>query len=524
MDARTQDQGPQPMNERHPPLGAALTHSTTGEAVRFRAWRARLGMRTTAPPWLTPLLLGSVSGLGLLSAWGAPLLVVTLSLTFAALQRMTPAGVARWAAPFSLGFFGMHLQWLFPSLNSILGAPAGLLLLPVLGVLAAGLTLTLWLTSRLTGRFFLLALPAAWLLFDWLRTLGPLGFPWGSVGYAASRTPAVQLASLGGLPLLAALVLGSAALLAHRRVWSILLAVGLWGGAWLLGSALTVPAAPPTRNALLVQGVVDPLARFRGTVDPTRLYRDLTRAAPGPSPDLVVWPEGALPFTPDRVALWPQLGLPGVPLITGASGVEGEQLHNSAVALSGAGLQRYDKVRTVPFGETFPGWNTLGGLYRPVFAALGVPGLRNVTSGIRPATLRTGRLLAAVSICYESVFPGLARQAVRDGSQVLVTISNDAWFGRTAGAEQHFLMGRVRAIETRRYWLRAGNDGITAVTDPSGRVLNRLERGVRGTLRAGFTPREDQTPYVRFGDWVVVLAAALLLSCFQGARMNRVRP
>jgi len=455
-----------------------------------------------------------LSGLGLLSLVGAPLLVVTLSVLMARLQSLSPAQAARWTAPFALGFFGLHLQWLLPSLNSILGAPAGLLLLPVVALLAAGLTLTVWLTRLLTGRFFLLALPAAWILFDWLRTLGPLAFPWGSMGYAASRTAAVQLASIGGVPLLASLVLGTAALLAGRRVWSALLAVGLWASAWLLGTVLTVPAAAPTHTALLVQGSVDPMAKFRGTVDATRLYQDLTRAArPGSLPDLVVWPEGALPSPPDRPTSWPQLSLPGVPLITGASGLQDGAFHNSAFALSGAGVFRYDKVRTVPLGETFPGRDAFDWLYRPVFAALGVPGLRNVTPGTRPATLRAGSLLYAVSICYESVFPGLARRAVKEGGQVLVTISNDAWFGRTAGAEQHFLMGRVRAIETRRSWLRVGNDGITAVTDPYGRVQATLERGDRSALLAGFKPRNDQTLYVRFGDWVVPLAAALMLAC-----------
>jgi len=202
-----------------------------------------------------------------------------------------------------------------------------------------------------------------------------------------------------------------------------------------------------------------------------------------------------------------------VPLITGAPGRQSGDPYNSAFALSEAGIFRYDKVRTVPFGESFPARRALDWLYRPVFAALGVPGLQNTTSGRRSAVLLAGALKYAVSICYESVFPGLARRAVRDGGQVLVTLSNDAWFGRSAGVEQHFLMGRVRAIETRRSWLRAGNDGITAVTDPFGRVQARLERGARATLLAGFTPLSGLTPYVRFGDWVVLLASALVLVC-----------
>jgi len=474
-------------------------------------------MGVAVPPWLWPLVLGAAGGLSLLRLWGAPLVVLVLSVVFARLQQLTPHQSARWLWPFGLGFFSLHLQWLFFSLNTVLGAPAGLLVMPLIALLAAGLTLTLTLTQRWTGRLRLVALPAAWLLFDWLRTLGPLAFPWGSLGYAASRTPAVQLASLGGIPLLAALVLGSAALLAHRRRWSVGLALALWATALLGGLALIGPERVSTRTALLVQGAVDPLVKLRGEVDATRLYRDLTRSVLpglGRAPDVVLWPEGAIPIVPDGGS---DLGLSGVPLLTGAPTWQQGQLFNSAYALSKNGRFRYDKVRTVPFGETFPSYAALSGLYRPVFAILGIPDLRNVSIGTRSAVLRAGPLRYAVSLCYESVFPGLVRRAVLDGGQVLATLSNDAWFGRSAGAEQHFLMGRVRAIEFRRFWLRAGNDGVTAVTDPYGRVQARLERGARATLQAGFSPQNSLTLYARFGDWMVGLVTLTLLTCFLSA-------
>ena len=484
--------------------------------IGFRAW---LSMIPAVPTWWLPLLMGSLSGFGLLGVYGAPLLVFTLSVLFAQVRTQAPERTTRTVMPFALGFFGLHLQWLYSSLNSILGVPAGLLVVPVVLLLAGGLTLTLALSRRFAGRFTLLALPAAWILFDWLRTLGPMAFPWGSLGYAASRTVAVQLASVGGVPLLAALVVGTAALLAHRQRWSLLLAQGL-----------IRPTGVPARTALLVQGAIDPLAKLRGTVDATSLYRNLSRAAlPGPAalsrqPDVMLWPETAIPFTPGRPGQWPALSLPGVPLITGAPGRQQGNLYNSAFAMSAAGTFRYDKVRTVPFGESFPGYDALRWLYRPVFRFLGVPGLQNVKSGTRSPVLQAGSLRYLVSICYESVFPGLARRGVREGGQVLVTLSNDAWFGRSAGAEQHFLMCRVRATETRRYWLRAGNDGITAVTDPYGRVQARLERGRRATLLVGFTPLRTVTLYTRYGDWVVVLAASHLLICIvRGARVNPAR-
>ena len=114
---------------------------------------------------------------------------------------------------------------------------------------------------------------------------------------------------------------------------------------------------------------------------------------------------------------------------------------------------------------------------------------------------------------------------MRGGANLLVNISNDAWFGRTAGAEQHFQMGRVRAIETRRYLARAGNDGITAVVDPLGRVTARFPRGARAAFRVRVGVSEVLTPYVRLGEWVpltgaLVVAVLLLLAPKKGGRRD----
>ena len=107
---------------------------------------------------------------------------------------------------------------------------------------------------------------------------------------------------------------------------------------------------------------------------------------------------------------------------------------------------------------------------------------------------------------------------------MLVVISNDAWFGRGAGAEQHFQLSRLRAIETRRFLLRAGNDGVSAVIDPWGRVEFRAPRGERGAYRAAFDVRQGQTPYVRYGDWVVWGSALSLGLRLGRARMGPRRP
>ncbi|MFC6662389.1 apolipoprotein N-acyltransferase, partial [Deinococcus multiflagellatus] len=262
----------------------------------------------------------------------------------------------------------------------------------------------------------------------------------------------------------------------------------------------------------------------RRTLEELDLYLSLSSDAlkTGPA-DLVVWPETAspLPATDERV-LGPALRLE-VPMVLGApGGTPGEQ-RNSAYGLDGRVAGRQDKRRLVPFGEQLPFESLLRGLYGPVLSRLGLPGFTSVVPGSGLAVLPLRDLRAGISICYESVFPAFSRQAVLSGANLLVVISNDAWFGPGLGAEQHFQMGRLRAIETGRFLLRAGNDGITAAVDPAGRILMRAPRGDRAAFRAPFGQVDTLTPYVQYGDWisrlsVIVLTGLLALRWQAGGR------
>jgi len=184
-------------------------------------------------------------------------------------------------------------------------------------------------------------------------------------------------------------------------------------------------------------------------------------------------------------------------------------------------LSRYDKVYLVPFGERWPLIEQLPDLYRAVFGWFGLPMLLNTSAGQAVTPLQSPVGVIGAYICYESVFPQVARQMVAQGAQVLLNISNDAWFGLGRGAQQHFLMGSLRAIETRRYLLRAGNDGITAVIDPLGRVQAALPRGGQATLMVSYALQDGLTPYVRLGDrWLLVVALYALLVSLTRSRQN----
>ena len=442
-------------------------------------------------------------------------------------------------------FFALHLAWLPTSFAQLFG-PVGAAPMPFL---AAVLGL-MWGTAALVARRFgglgtgepgmvcarvLMLLPFVWVILEWLRGLGPLSFTWGTLGYGLLPTPLIQVADLGGVPLASLFVTGLAAalaglLIAPRRVKAqIPLALILLAWVAALGYGLTRPASPsPNLEVLLVQGSVSPLEKVRGTVASLALYERLSQTAmrpmaqrasasqsklaskPASKPALVVWPETAVPDAPTLPETRLALERLGVPALIGAPSREDGLYQNSAFGFLNGVTGRYDKIKLVPFGEFFPLRDALGFIYDPIFNTFGLPGLRGATPGSRLQPIPLGAIRAGAYICYESTFPAISRMLVRGGANLLVNISNDAWFGRTLGAEQHFQMGRVRAIESRRYLARAGNDGISAVIDSNGRVLERFPRGDRSALQGWVALMDDRTLYTRLGDWVVWCSMLML--------------
>ncbi|WP_338122047.1 apolipoprotein N-acyltransferase [Deinococcus wulumuqiensis] len=351
------------------------------------------------------------------------------------------------------------------------------------------------------------------LVGEYARTLGPLAFPWGALGYTWLPTPLVQAADLGGWSLLSLVTTGTAAALAafvrgHR--WPLVTLTGVIVVGTVYGTTRS-PLPQPDQTALIVQGAVPPLEKaVKREGAELNVYLDLTRRAwAAGRVDLVAWPESASPFPPTDPETLVALTELRVPLVTGAPTQEGRRYWNSAYAVEGQVTGRYDKVHPVPFGEFLPWRQALTRVYDPVLGLFGLRHMQGVTPGTsyRPLSLR--QLQVGAYISYESVFAQAARTLTARGARVLAHLSNDAWFEGTAGKEQHFQMGRLRAIETRRYVLRASNDGISGVIDPLGQVTVRFPEGTRGAFRASFGEYTDLTPYVHWGDWPVVLAGLL---------------
>ncbi|HKB81279.1 MAG TPA: apolipoprotein N-acyltransferase, partial [Thermoanaerobaculia bacterium] len=181
-----------------------------------------------------------------------------------------------------------------------------------------------------------------------------------------------------------------------------------------------------------------------------------------------------------------------------------DRIWNSAFLVSGGRtIGHYDKIRLVPFGEYVPLRKAL------FFAHKLVHAVGSFQFGTNDTPL-VGLFRYGPAICYEIVFPQIARMQVVHGAGVLVTITNDAWYDGTSAPRQHLNQARLRAVEDDRYLLRAATTGISAFVDPTGRIVNEIPMNEQATLYARFQPRHTETMYVRFGDWFAWIAVAAM--------------
>jgi apolipoprotein N-acyltransferase len=408
--------------------------------------------------------------------------------------------------------------WLVPF--AVAGLSAYFALFPALAVMLAGFAAPGW--PRVT------ALAGAWVLGEYLRGVALTGFPWNPVGSVLQVRPELmQGAALGGafgLSLVAVLMAALPALLARPgrsgRVAVIAVAglgVLLWvGGALRLAGAPTdTPATGPRLR--LVQGAVAQVQKWA----PARArehferYLALSRAPgrDGAVPDVVIWPETAVPAVYDGSDDFPRAlaraVAPGATLITGVVRRAGQgtqlQLWNSVIAVNGRGrlLATYDKHHLVPFGE-----------YVPLARFNPVPkltaGRRDFSAGPGAATVALPGLPSfSPLVCYEAIFPG---RVVAPGTRpaFLLNVTNDAWFGISTGPYQHLAATRLRAVEEGLPLVRAANTGISALIDAEGRVRASLGLGRRGMLDVTL-PAPTATFFARFGNVPALVTALILL-------------
>jgi apolipoprotein N-acyltransferase len=383
--------------------------------------------------------------------------------------------------------------------------------------------------------------PCFWVATEWGRSTIAMSFPWALLGSSqATVIPVVQVASVVGVYGLSALLalVGSAAAVialtsdrAHRRGAigvGVLVAAVVAGGLFRVSRAELVQAGAPIRVGL-VQGSVSQEDKYDPKLREAILgrYLDLSRQAIAQNATFVVWPEAATPFYFDlqsnlaapvrRLAMEAKTPfLIGTDEVVRATADSPDRYYNSAVLVGPDGTSRasYRKMQLVPFGEYVPFKSLL------FFVDSIVEGVGDFSAGEEAVVFDADGRRFSVAICYESVYPWISRQFVLRGSQLLVTITNDAWFGRSSAAYQHFEQGAIRAVEEGRYVVRAANTGISGAVDPYGRVLAATELFVPTAVMADVRLLTGRTWYNRIGDLVVWTSFGVTILLF----VRRVRP
>jgi apolipoprotein N-acyltransferase len=368
--------------------------------------------------------------------------------------------------------------------------------------------------------------PFFWVTLEFARTHLPyIGFPWNLTGYAASNSLALlQLTPVTGIYGLSFVIaaygsfLAYAVLVSKPRVWKAALVVTVALLVIAIGGSYLVPTATPHHIAHLIQTNFpqsehypsDWMALHSGELDQlAQISIDAAKKDPG----LIVWPEVPAPFSlqdPQFAARMVRIAKEsGNEFLVGvvdwqksaSANAQNQQAqwsaYNSAVLLdpSGRRTYAYNKIHLVPFGEYVPlrQWLT--------FAGRLTADISDFTAGTEYAVGHADRPFGTF-ICYEAIFPDEIRRFAGNGAELLINISNDGWFGRSAAPAQHLMMSRVRAIESRRWLLRDTNNGFTVAVDPYGRIVASLATDIRGELEAPYDFRSDRTIYVRFGDWL----------------------
>jgi apolipoprotein N-acyltransferase len=477
-------------------------------------------------------VLGRVVDLGLFLSWLSPALLLLsvqgLSPRAAAWRGLWLGVVAHAAVLHWIYVVTVHYGHAHPLAG--VAAPLGLAFYPALfaAAFAAGAA---WLDRRGPASLFVLAI--LWAALDHGRSWFLGGFPWATIGYAQHLNPwLLGIASVTGVYGLSfAVALGGAALARLATVGRLgregICALAVLAALHAVGSQLGGPAPGDGAQAVRVVAVQGNVAqdekwspdRFEQTL---RDYEQATREGIGQGARLAVWPESAVTAayeyeTGVQQRLESLARTTGSALVFGSVGAGphpdgGVAYYDSAFVIGSDGEQvaRYDKTKLVPFGEYVPLRDVIGWLAGAIARGLSS---RDILAGERPVAVSLGlpvgelgtveTVRVGIPICYELIFPDRVRRFVADGAQVLLAITNDAWYGRTGAPYQFLAMTALRSAETGVWTVRAANTGVSAAIDASGRIREGTRIFEHAVLVADVplrAPGSRHTWYVRFGD------------------------
>jgi apolipoprotein N-acyltransferase len=438
---------------------------------------------------------------------------------------------------FGIGLFGSGISWVFISIYNY-GGTSLLVACLITALFVLALALLIAINGLLLGFYrqanaykCLCLFPVSWVCFEWLRSTLFTGFPWLLLGYTQMSNSLAGYApvlSVYGVSLMTLILAGIMVLWLRKQSlqYSLPLAILVC----LLGYGLhlihwTQPAGK-AQTVSLIQGDIPVSIKWvPGAAEQiANTYVDLTNSH---WQDLVIWPENALP-------VFPEIAQPFLNYLSDLA-----KQHHSAILLGmpfdaanptryfngalviGEGQGHYYKRHLVPFGEYIPWQQQLGSLLQ--FLDIPMSGFNKGPEVQSPITAHG--IPVALFICYEIAYAEEVRSYLNQ-AQLIITISDDSWFGHSLGAEQQAEIAQMRALETGRYVLSGSNDGITSIIAPDGRVLAKAPRYVQTVLTGSVYPMTGSTPWLRFGLWplLAIALAMVLLPLFKRRRLPTEMP
>ena len=441
---------------------------------------------------------------------------------------------ATWLGFFwGLGYFGTGISWIHISIDNFGGMPMAAGLFLMIGLISY-LALYPMLFTFLLQRFFtshtlikyLLAIPALWLVIDWLRGWVFTGFPWLWLGYSQIDSPFSAWGPIFGVEGITAMIMISVGAIAYallEKKWPLLLIPAILGATSFAIKPFdwVTPQPEKMTKVALIQGNINQALKWLPSERwPTIMkYMDLTRQ--NWDADLIIWPEAAVPALEIEIPsflrnLASAATMNNSTVITGIVGQSPTgNFYNNIISLGVNGTNgydyleqpRYSKHHLLPFGEFVP----FEELLRPLAPIFNLP-MSSFSRGdyIQPNIEASGTHLAP-ALCYEIVYGEQVRENITEQTDYILTLSNDAWFGTSIGPLQHMEMAQMRALETGKPVIRSTNNGVTAITDHKGNITEQIPQFTTAVLRGEVIPTTGTTPYRYWGTWPLYLLVMLSL-------------
>ncbi len=428
---------------------------------------------------------------------------------------------------FGVGQFGVGASWVYVSISGYGEVPVPLAILMTTAfvvllslVFASPFTALGWLKRRHT-KALLFAFPALWVVSEWLRGWLFTGFPWLYLGYGhvdswySPWAPLIGVQGIGWIIAFFGAVIASAASWFHSRLTlglGVLISVVIGLCTQLLENRDWTEQAGEPLSVGMIQPALTLEQKWDADeiIDILALYRTMNNSLL--HNDIIVWPESAIPVlkhyvnsfldeTAGTVAASDAALILGIPTMN----LDTRQYYNSIIAI-GLGQGIYHKQRLVPFGEYVP----LEALIRGSMRFFDLP-MSSFSWGLPDQALLTAKGYGiGAYICYEIAYPSLVAKTA-DRANLLLTVSNDTWFGSSIGPDQHLQIAQMRALENGKPLIRATNDGFSALVDHRGRAVTIAPQFERTTVEGTLTPRMGSTPFNRYGNWPIYLLALVTL-------------